>query len=310
MSNNEFSLPTGSGIQEQSFPQLVQKAKAVLSAAVNSPLVPELSDNEINIEQDPIADPSADPVGTVLPQAGMSLGVLPSSGAALSSIGDVTAQQHLEVFQGFLHDQIANNFWLGPNARLTLANKLDKADGIDSIAMIKSQKAEMAPEFLGMQFYFRGAKISETMESIKEKIINDTLTPITTFRVAGQHIRIPHVVVGASNVHRQEALDIWAKNQPDLLLKHPFRLLLLAQIRLQLQAYQAFALKSRVQDTAQRYARTLVIVEECMANEPKTPIDTLTTQYINSDEVMWHIIINLIRIFQYDGEEFARFFRR
>ncbi len=307
MDSNEFSLPTGSGIREQSFPQLVQKAKKVLSASLQSPLVPAPADNDINIEQDPVADPIADPVASAGFPTGLALGANP---LPVANVIDSTAEQHAEVFQGFLHDQISTNMWLGQNARLTLANKLDKQAGIDSVIMLKSQNPERAPEFLGLQIYFRGTKIAETMQAIKERVANDTLTPITTFRVAGQHIRIPQIVIGASNVHRQEALDLWAQNNAELLREHPLKLLLLAQIRLQLQAYQTFAIKSRVTDTAQRYARALALIDECMAGITPTSYNSATMQYINSDEVMWHVIINLIRVFGYEGEDFARFFRR
>ncbi|MDP3726197.1 MAG: hypothetical protein Q8R36_03290, partial [bacterium] len=142
------------------------------------------------------------------------------------------------IFEGVFHTGAHKYKWLGNGVRVIKTSDVDDLrNGVDGI--IEFQKEGSATERLaiGVDVTYSN-QLREKFKKIKESIERGELSTIEYFHSGGFKGKlsdIPRVVVGVERRHLIKLCrDIFIKTDEKRLARHPFQILQLKQIRLQL----------------------------------------------------------------------------
>ncbi|KKU91694.1 MAG: hypothetical protein UY23_C0001G0300 [Candidatus Jorgensenbacteria bacterium GW2011_GWA1_48_11] len=176
-----------------------------------------------------------------------------------------------DVFEAIVIEQGELNDWFGPNAFTRKTSRYDDYEnGIDAI--VEFEKPQEATHLgLGIDVTFT-ADTSKKFGRITDQIKAGRLPRIKYFSSERLHIRgelrnVPAVIIGASRKTIQELIPVWMERDNKELARHKIQFMILEEIKIQLEAFKAYALKNGKTDVANRYREALEIVKAILAGK-------------------------------------------
>lgn len=176
-----------------------------------------------------------------------------------------------DVFEAVVIEQGELNDWFGPNAFTIKTSRYDDYEnGIDAI--VEFEKPQEATHLgLGIDVTFT-TDTSKKFERIRNQIESGRLPRIKYFSSDRLHIRgelrkVPAVIIGASRKTIQELIPVWMERDNKELARHKIQFMILEEIKIQLEAFKAYALKNDKPDVAARYNEALEIINAILAGK-------------------------------------------
>ena len=170
------------------------------------------------------------------------------------------------IFEGIFHKGAYEHGWLGnkDEVRVVKASAVDDIrHGVDSIIEFKKIGAAAQHLAIGVDVTYSN-QLKEKFKKIKNDIANGTLGTVEYFlseNFKGKLKNIPRVVVGADQSHIVDLCkDMFVNPDSKRLARHPFQILQLKQMRLQLDAFAEYADSLGKKDIAALYRRDAEIV--------------------------------------------------
>ncbi|MBI4118123.1 MAG: hypothetical protein HY455_01095 [Parcubacteria group bacterium] len=172
------------------------------------------------------------------------------------------------IFEGIFHKGASEFGWLGEGARVIKTSDVDDIrHGVDGIIEFDREDTGMDHLAIGVDVTYSG-QLADKFRKIRADIENGTLPTIEYFRSGnyrGELENVPRVVVGAEQPHIiQLCKDIFLDPKPEQLSRHPFQMLQLRQMRLQLEAFADYAAKLKRGPIEQVYRRDAEIVRKIL----------------------------------------------
>ncbi len=172
------------------------------------------------------------------------------------------------LFEGIFHRGAHKYGWLGEGTSIIKTSDFDDwYHGVDGIIEFEYQKKKTDHLAIGIDVTY-SISLKEKFEKIKNDIRHGELPTIQYFRSGnfrGELSKIPRVVVGAERSHLIKLCkDLFVEPDEKRLVKHPFQVLQLKQMRLQLDAFAAYARNLGKDDIAEVYERDAEIVREIL----------------------------------------------
>lgn len=157
------------------------------------------------------------------------------------------------IFEAMFHDGLAKGDWLGNGAHAIKPSRFDDiVNGVDSVVEFQEglaveQNGKSASYLaLAMDVTF-GARVEDKLRRIKNvEIGEEQLTSIKYFEsqyLGGQLelAGIPRVVVGADRRAVRQLIDVWLSGDEKALREHPLHKMVLEEIRMQLEVFEAYS---------------------------------------------------------------------
>ncbi len=198
------------------------------------------------------------------------------------------AKKLASVFEGIFHIGAHEHGWLGEGTHIIKTSDFDDwYSGVDGVVEFRKPKEEAQHLAVGIDVTY-STMFEEKFQKIKNDIKNGELPTIQYFRsgdIRDKLQKVPRVIVGAerSNLIRL-CKDLFARPvDNEKLAKHPFQILQLKQIRLQLDAFAKYARVLGKVDIAEVYERDAEIIRRIL--QKKSVIEGLRMGEWENDRV-------------------------
>lgn len=204
------------------------------------------------------------------------------------------------ILEAIIHEQSESNEWLGSQAHTLRASRYDDIiHGVDEIVEFPDEdepgkKSHLA---LGIDVTF-SPNLLKKFKPIIERLSRGELTKVKYFRpssLRGELTQIPQVVVGVDTRTLQEFIPHWLERDTKTLAAHPMQIIVLEEIRMQLEAFAEYADQAKKHDAANKYRTNLQIIEDVLGQKAdlrkKFPLESL-----KNDEVFLGIFLELERL--------------
>lgn len=198
------------------------------------------------------------------------------------------------ILEAIIHQSELND-WFGPEAHTLRASRYDDIKhGVDEIVEFPDEdepgkKSHLA---LGIDVTF-SPNLSKKFKPLMERLSQGELTTVKYLRPLSA--QIPQVVVGVDTRTLQEFIPHWLKHDTKTLAAHPMQIIILEEIRMQLEAFAEYADKVRQHDAANEYQTSLQIIENVLDQKSdlrkRFPLEAM-----KSDEIFLGIFLELERL--------------
>jgi len=173
------------------------------------------------------------------------------------------------VFEAVFHKGAREHGWLGEGVRVIKASDVDDLRyGVDGIVEFQEEDANVDHLAIGVDVTFGNAFVRKKFARIVEDIKRGKLPTIEYFRSGnfrGELSNIPRVVVGAErNNLLRLSRDLFVNPDNERLAQHPYQLLQLRQMCLQLDAFEEYARRLGKKEIAKVYKRDAEIVRKIL----------------------------------------------
>ena len=172
------------------------------------------------------------------------------------------------IFEGIFHTGARDYGWLGENARVIKTSDFDDMHcGVDGIVEFEEPGKNTGHLAVGIDVTY-STQLAEKFRKIKDDIKNGKPPVIKYFRSGnfrGELSKIPRVIVGAerSNLIRL-CSDLFIEPDKKRLTRHPFQMLQLKQVLLELSAFAEYARNLGKDDIAEVYRRDAEIIRRIL----------------------------------------------
>ncbi len=194
-----------------------------------------------------------------------------------------------DIFEALILDCGELSNWLGENAFTIKTSRFDDyVNGIDMVIEFRDEEA-LSASYLGV-----AADVTFTsdpakkFERIREHIDKGELGKVKYFtsehmNIAGQLSKLPEVVIGASKKTVMELAELWLERKQEELAKHYAQVMVLRQIKDQLETFSLYAGSVGQDEAANIYGSRLTTIENILAE--KAAIERESGWEISSDSV-------------------------
>ena len=202
------------------------------------------------------------------------------------------------ILEAIIHEQSELSDWLGPQAHTLKASRYDDIiHGVDEIVEFTDKPGKKSHLALGIDVTF-SPNLSKKFKPLIERLSRGELTRVKYFgssSLRGELTQIPQVVVGVDMKTLQEFIPHWLERDTKTLAAHPMQILVLEEIRMQLEAFAEYADKARKHDAADEYRTNLQIIENILDQKADLrknfPLESL-----KNDEIFLGIFLELERL--------------
>jgi len=180
------------------------------------------------------------------------------------------------IFEAIFHDGLTRGRWLGedvnaikPSRFDDIVNKVDSIVEFQKGVAVESGNRSASYLALAMDVTF-GSRVEEKLRRIKNVEIGEgKLTQIKYFesKYLGGQLElsgVPRVVVGADRETVNGLVEVWLSGDEKALEAHPLRAMVLEEIRMQLEAFEAYARSQKHDAEAAVYHEASVLVRDIM----------------------------------------------
>ncbi len=169
------------------------------------------------------------------------------------------------IFEAIIHEHVELSDWLGPEAYTLKASKYDDIkNGIDSIVEFPMAQKETSHLALAIDVTFN-PQVEKKLRRIKDEIKSGKLAEIKYFDHDDPDKYkiddVPRVVVGADRKAVGELIEVWLSGDNKKLAVHPIQHLILEEIRMELEAFEKYAITEGQKKPAEVYRKTLVLLD-------------------------------------------------
>ncbi|HXF44009.1 MAG TPA: hypothetical protein VNK70_00885 [Candidatus Paceibacterota bacterium] len=202
------------------------------------------------------------------------------------------------ILEAIIHEQAELSDWLGPDAKtVKTAHYDDVKNGVDEIVEFATEPGKISRLALGIDVTFNPI-IDKKLGKIISRIRNGELAKVKYFQsssLRGELRQIPEVVVGADQKAIENIIPVWLGHDRTNLAKHPMQILILEEMRLELEVFAEVADDAGQTAIAEAYRNDLAIVNDLLAQKEElrkqNPIEALKT-----DQVFFGIYLYLERL--------------
>ncbi|KKU94346.1 MAG: hypothetical protein UY26_C0002G0128 [Candidatus Jorgensenbacteria bacterium GW2011_GWA1_48_13] len=202
------------------------------------------------------------------------------------------------VLEAIIHEQAELSDWLGPDARTMKTSRYDDVkNGVDEIVEFTGEPGKTSRLALGIDVTFNPV-LDKKLERIVSKIERGELAQVKYFKsssLRGEVQQIPEVVVGADQRTVEQLIPVWLARDQGKLAQHPMQIIMLEEIRLQLEAFAAYARAVGQPAIAETYETDLAIANELLTQKEdlrkRNPL-----QALKNDQVFFGICLYLERL--------------
>lgn len=170
------------------------------------------------------------------------------------------------VLEAIIHEEVELSDWLGSDAHTIRPARFDDiANGVDEIVKFQEEGQRTSHLALGIDVTF-SPQVRGKFERIRAEIENGELvrikylTPEHTGNRPGLN-DVPRVVIGVDLEAVKRIGALWLEGNHRALAHHPIQVQILGEIRMQLAAFEAYAMKVGQTRIAAIYRRTAAIIE-------------------------------------------------
>ncbi len=200
-----------------------------------------------------------------------------------------------KILEALLSEQIELSDWFGSGAFTIVSSEYDDLyNGVD-LAIEFERESSYRYMAVGVDVTSSGTSVAKKLSIIKEHIRTGTLTRMKYFSSErnnfwGEYRQIPQIVVGVDSKTIEELSELWltahgtrlqkdntflsdaskehqkkiAKEAHEKLANHRVRILLLKEVRLQLQAFLSFAWEQKREDVALKFESLLLLINDLL----------------------------------------------
>lgn len=202
------------------------------------------------------------------------------------------------ILEAIIHEQSESSEWLGPQAHTLKASRYDDImHGVDEIVEFTDDPGKKSHLALGIDVTF-SPNLLKKFKPLIERLSRGELTKVKYFRsssLRGELTQIPQVVVGVGMKTLQEFIPHWLERDPKTLAAHPMQIIVLEEMRMQLEAFAKYADQAKKHDAANEYRTSLQIIEDVLSQKSDLrknfPLESL-----KDDEVFLGIFLELERL--------------
>lgn len=194
-----------------------------------------------------------------------------------------SSKQLADIFEAIVYEQVEEGHWLGSDASTIRSSRFDDLkNGVDSVVRFRRGGEGDAYMGLAIDVTF-GSDIQKKMEHVLEEIERGDLAEVKYVSAGGDEkganaeftgrMHVPRVVVGFNGPLVEELAGLWMdKTRTRELASHPAQMLLIEEIRQQLEVLAAYAEKKEKKQIAAVYRRNLEVLSRSVAgkNAPQT----------------------------------------
>lgn len=180
------------------------------------------------------------------------------------------SQELATIFEGMFYKGAHEYGWLGDPTLVRVIKTCDFDDlknGIDGIVEFTQEGRGAEHLAVGVDVTYSN-QLKEKFKKIKNDIAEGKLSSIEYFRSGnfiGSLNNVPRVIVGAERKNLIELCrDVFVKKDSQKLKRHPFQVLQLKQMRLQLDAFADYAESLGKKDVAALYRRDAEIIRKIL----------------------------------------------
>ncbi len=194
-----------------------------------------------------------------------------------------------DIFEATVLDCGELNNWFGENAFTIKTSRFDDyKNGIDMIVEFRNEKPGSA-SYLGMAADVTfSSDTGKKFERIRRHIYNGELGRVKYFKsehmnIEGRLSKLPEVVIGASKKTVMELAEIWVGGDNKKLATHYAQIMILRQMKDQLETFGLYAKSIGRQGLVDIYTSRLAIVDGILAQKPK--VDKNMEASLDNDSV-------------------------
>lgn len=183
------------------------------------------------------------------------------------------------IFEAIFHEQAELNQWLGPNVHTIRPSSYDDIEnGIDSIAEFQEEPGRASHLALAVDVTY-SEDMDVKFERIRKELEEGTLGTVEYFKsdfihFVGRKRQVPRVIVGMDPDQIINLSETWMAKKNSELETHPAQILVLQEIKLQLEAYEQFCKKRGKTAAAQALGHSLALITE-IKKEKDIPLGEL-----------------------------------
>jgi|SRR3989344_282597 len=178
------------------------------------------------------------------------------------------------IFEAIFHDGLTNGRWFGEDVNAIKPSRFDDiVNKVDSIVEFQKgvavKRGDKSASYLALAMDVTfGSRVEEKLRRIKNVEIGEgKLTQIKYFesKYLGGQLElsgVPRVVVGADREAVKELVGVWLSGDEKGLEAHPLRAMVLEEIRMQLEAFEAYARSQKRDAEAAVYHEASVLVRD------------------------------------------------
>lgn len=214
-----------------------------------------------------------------------------------------------QILEALINEQIELSDWFGPEAQtITPADFDDFRNGVDIAVEFEGEEG-FKHLALGVDVTSNTAQLADKLGQVKKRILNGKLTVMKYFKSERSNIRgelgnIPNLVVGASGELIQELSELWlsannarirkdnaglsqesidsqrrlAREAQKKLAGHRTKVLVLNEMKIQLETFIPFAAKNGQEGAAAKFSQLLEMVNELLTDTEISVDDQIKNQ--------------------------------
>ncbi len=209
--------------------------------------------------------------------------------AERSSVHEEGNKMIADIFEAIILEHGELSDWFGPNATTIKTSDFDDFEnGVDTVIEFRNPEAKGA-SYLGLAADVTfSADTTRKFDRIRSHIEKGELGRVKYFHseymnIHGQLSKLPEVVIGADKKTVMQLAELWAEHQNGALASHPIQLMILRQMRGQLEAFSMYAAEIGNAEASSLYAERLEIIDEILAS--KTDLETKLKYDMPDDSV-------------------------
>ncbi len=251
--------------------------------------------DDSRIEEEDFRELYGDQVTTDLERVGR----LEKQFAAHGSEESAEMKKVADIFEALVLDCGELNNWFGDNAFTIKTSRFDDyVNGMDMVLEFRGEE-EGSASFLGVAADVTfTSDTTKKFDRIRDHIDKGELGKVKYFRsehmnIDGQLSKLPEVVIGASKKTVMELANLWLEKNQEELAKHYAQIMVLRQMREQLETFSLYARSVGQQESADIYSSRIGIIDGILAE--KAQIEREVGWNADSDSVHSEIMSFLKR---------------
>jgi|SRR3989344_5283025 len=178
-----------------------------------------------------------------------------------------------EIFEAIVleNGELAN--WFGGNAFTIKTSKYDDYEnGVDAVIEFRGEDPGTA-SYLGLAADITfSSDTTQKFDRLREQIEKGELAKVKYFHsehmnIHGQLSKLPEVIIGADRKTVLELADLWMENEKKVLAEHKIQIMILEQVRAQLETFALYAQHMGKNDLAAIFRDRLIIVQRIIGDK-------------------------------------------
>lgn len=173
-----------------------------------------------------------------------------------------------KIFEAIVFDQIERSNWLGESAMTIQASDYDDIhNGVDTIVEFEEEDTSHSHLALAIDVTTSQDSLNKKLDRIKREIESGSLTQIKYFYsesigFRGEKTKVPRVVIGAEKKTISDLVSKWMDQKNKELAEHIVQVIILEQIRIQLEKFKEYAETIKAESIAKVYDKALIIINK------------------------------------------------